>query len=221
MFRLGRFLGHEVIIAWPALLLALIYVSQIGNLATGLLFAAATFFSIFVHELGHAVAATRFRCGPCRIVLHGLGGETIHRRARNDNHSIYISLAGPAAGMALGLLVWGLSQTMLSKLPPIGAALVDWMLWVNIVWSILNLLPIYPLDGGHVSEVLLKNSLGREQGRRATAIVSVVTLVGLLIFASSRGYSIKSPLTIFLIVTLLFQNWNLYNGRDSQGLGGY
>jgi stage IV sporulation protein FB len=230
MFRFGRVLGHDFFISWTALLLALFYLSGYagtsGGVAAGLSVAAAVFFSILVHELGHAVVARYLGYGPCTIILHGFGGVTIHRRAK-DNAAIQISLAGPAAGIGFGVFVFYLSKALgVSELGnPILYATVHTLLWFNLFWSVFNLLPIYPLDGGHVSEALLKGSLGPVNGRKATAVLSVLVM-GLIfwyapLLQQQLGVSLRGPLMIFLLINLLVQNFNLYNGRDSTGLGGY
>ena len=114
------------------------------------------FVSILVHELGHAFAARRYGLVPS-IRLHSLGGLTQWNRTRalSNRQSIWISFAGPLAGFALGGLV--------HLAHPIFQVAPDWrlsvvygdLLWVNIGWSLINLLPILPLDGGNIALALL------------------------------------------------------------------
>lgn len=109
---------------------------------------SVVFLSILVHELGHALAA-RAAGGRPDIALRALGGLTVLRAGRlSRDQRIFISLAGPAAGVALALLI------LLA-----GPAFPDWQLfryawhtalWVNLGWSLLNLLPLLPLDGSQV-----------------------------------------------------------------------
>jgi Zn-dependent protease len=223
MFRLGRLLGHELYVSWTALLLVFFYMEFLlrkGEAGYGALLAGGAFLSILLHELGHAVVATRLGYGPCRIVLHGFGGVAVHRRAP-DQESIRISLAGPAAGIFFGVLLWGLSEYVLRDLSDDGKGVMQQLLFINLVWSVVNLLPIYPLDGGHVSEILLRGSLGRENGRKAAAVLSLLVLGGALFYAYRAGWSLRSPLMIFLVINLALQNLNLFRGEEGNGLGGY
>lgn len=118
---------------------------------------AAVFVSILLHELGHAFAI-RYYGGASEIVLHHLGGYATCRVNPSRWGNIVISAAGPAAGLSL----WGLLQLALWLRPePFIAAppLIRWfvvaLLWVNGYWSLVNLLPIWPLDGGHISHQVI------------------------------------------------------------------
>ncbi|WP_254509988.1 metalloprotease [Anatilimnocola floriformis] len=90
---------------------------------------------------------------------------------RTAQEQIYISLAGPAAGFILAALavifakgIGGeVVQTWYYKIIPtfdirVGpqispqlAMVLDILLYVNIFWGVVNLLPVYPLDGGQVA----------------------------------------------------------------------
>ena len=121
--------------------------------------------SLLVHELGHALALKVFG-HPSSIVLHGFGGVTLSNRRLSRGRSIVVSLAGPFAAIAfLGLPAYAVRES------DYGAELwIDYVtsgngfgLWpvvlfatyVNIWWSIANLLPIRPLDGGNVMTELI------------------------------------------------------------------
>jgi Zn-dependent protease len=137
--------------------------------------------SILVHELGHAILQRRFGLNS-RIVLYHLGGLAIadqgfsgfeRRRARRDTRdSILISLAGPGAGFLLAALVilivflcrgsvsfagfpdlWRLR--MPSGTSPNIYAMIDFALFVNIFWGLMNLVPVLPLDGGQVAREII------------------------------------------------------------------
>lgn len=124
---------------------------------------ACVFVSIVLHELGHALAGRRFGATPY-VVLHAIGGMThLPGRRLARGRSILVSLAGPGVGLA----VWALVRAVGARLGPgpydltdpiILAVLmaVDALMFINGLWSIFNLLPILPLDGGHV----LRDALG-------------------------------------------------------------
>lgn len=75
------------------------------------------FVSILVHELGHAFAARAYGQSPS-IVLHMLGGVTSWSATTDlgKKRRILVTLAGPGAGFALGLVAYGaligLSRTL-------------------------------------------------------------------------------------------------------------
>jgi Zn-dependent protease len=178
---------------------------------------AVIFVSILVHELGHALAFRRFG-QRSQIVLHFAGGLTIPEPvswggryasvALSPNEQIVVSLAGPGAGFLLAALViavvtlaggsvittWllGFIPLPLTALVPFGGrvvtVLVSMLLWVNIFWGLINLAPVYPLDGGQVSRNVLLQA-DPADGVRKSLWVSViagalVALGGLIFFRS-------------------------------------
>jgi len=64
--------------------------------------------------------------------------------------------------------------------------LVLFLLYVNIYWAVLNLLPIYPLDGGRIArEIFLLMNV--RDGIRNSLVLSIVAAVGVVIFAFWHG----------------------------------
>jgi stage IV sporulation protein FB len=117
---------------------------------------AVLFASILVHELGHAFLARRFGYSPS-ILLYQFGGLASYRPDASHSawRSVGISLAGPAAGFAFLGLIWGLRAVLLPYAPWSGGPdllrfTLGSLVWINLWWNLLNLLPVVPLDGGQV-----------------------------------------------------------------------
>ena len=131
--------------------------------------------SILAHELGHAFAARSLGARP-HIVLHGMGGLTSYAPPRPPTRleAIGVSLAGPAAGFGLGVVV--LVAALLAPTPAdgsLGELALRATIYINLAWGFVNLLPVLPLDGGHILVELMPGD-AVERHRRA-AIVSMVT----------------------------------------------
>jgi stage IV sporulation protein FB len=134
--------------------LALILVRTVSTVAEGAVWIAVVTFSVLVHEAGHAFVARAFKLGPT-VILHGWGGTTSHTPAARDSHEALIVAAGPGAGLTVGgiVLVAAVALGMFSEggvvaeRPLLGTALTA-LLFTNIGWSLFNLLPLFPLDGG-------------------------------------------------------------------------
>ena len=60
------------------------------------------------------------------------------------------------------------------------------MIWINLLWGLVNLLPIYPLDGGQATQVVL-SQVDRRHGVRRAHIVSLVTAGVLAVLAASAS----------------------------------
>jgi Zn-dependent protease len=133
-----------------------------------LLWVFIVFFSVLVHELGHALVARRLGASAA-IRLYSFGGLTLPDRRLSRWGEVGMSLAGPFAGFLLGG-----GFLALTLVQPPSNELSVWFLrqlyWVNFGWGIINLFPVPPLDGGHV----LMGVLGSERRRLALLIGGVV-----------------------------------------------
>lgn len=159
---------------------------------------AATFVSILVHELGHGFALKFFGQGSV-IVLHGFGGVTIssRRASLSRARSIVVSLAGAASAL---VLLWLPARSVLgaewiSDKPVNLIWFVLFLAFQNLWWSVANLLPIRPLDGGNVTAELF----GLARARR----ISVGVAVGAAVWAFLTGYGYAAFFALFLA----FNNW--------------
>lgn len=148
-----------------------------------LVWVVVVFVSILVHELGHAFVMSSFG-QPSYVVLHLMGGLTVPESMRwgsgwanvslSRRQQILISLAGPGAGFFLAMLVMAavmimggsVSVNALFGIIPIPMAALPWggkvvnllvmmLLWINVFWGVINLMPVYPLDGGQVARHLM------------------------------------------------------------------
>lgn len=151
--------------------------------------------SVLVHELGHALAGRAFGLRP-RIDLHGLGGTTSWavtaedleaRRGRlSPLRRVVVSLAGPVAGLAVGALVAVYLKLGPAPSSELAQAVLGFALEVNIGWSVFNLLPLLPLDGGQVLAATLDGAT-RGRGEVPARIVSIVLSAGLGLLAARAG----------------------------------
>lgn len=131
-----------------------------------LLWIGCAFLSILVHELGHVTMGLVFG-RPSSIVLYGFGGLAIGDFQLRDRWKrIAISFAGPAAGFVLYGLAWVAFRYGLPELdieirrgyPAIFLGLYM-LLFMNLFWSLMNLVPVWPLDGGHISREVFQGAL--------------------------------------------------------------
>jgi len=143
-------------------------------------FCIVMFVSILLHELGHALMCRRLKVPVIgNVEIHGFGGHVTHRRSTAMNQ-LKISLAGPGAGLAFGLL-W-LFPYLYIDLPPVVSVIVWHILWINIGWSLINLIPMKPLDGGNALHSVLELYTNPGRADYVTAIVGFV--LGILIAAA-------------------------------------
>ena len=175
----------------PIFLILLIYVGMQGNLLTGALFVGVLTISILVHEMGHATVAQFFRLSPS-VTIHGWGGLCHHERPERASDSALIIVAGPAAGLLLGLLSvvaqFVISPSFLASNPLLSLFLVN-MVYINIFWSLINLLPLWPLDGGQLFRLGMVRMFGGATGERITHYVGAAVGITLAILAYGSAYT--------------------------------
>lgn len=155
------------------------------------------FVSILVHELGHALLA-KYYGWPPQIVLYHFGGLAMFQPTwgYSRTRAILIALAGPMAGfglLGLTIAVQPLFAQYADRIPPmvlmfIGHALSH-LVFINLFWGLLNLLPILPLDGGRVSEQIWDKFAKRRamEGCLKTG-VAVGILAAAYMFQSGNPY---------------------------------
>jgi Zn-dependent protease len=166
---------------------------------------AVVFISVLVHELGHAYAFRRIGQEP-RIALTGFGGLTYGSAPFGTRtQDVVTSLAGPLTGIVvLGIPAYLLSKQLDFGDPLFLRVLVRDFYWVSFIWSFVNLVPVLPLDGGHVVQAVW----GRPVARR----VSVVAALAMVFFLVSRDYSYG--IFLFLILGGL-SAYEIYRERKS------
>jgi stage IV sporulation protein FB len=203
-----------------------------------LIWVLVVFSSILVHELGHALAFRRYGLSS-QIVLHFAGGLTIPESTRwgsrwanvvlGPNQNIFISLAGPGAGFLLAAIVIAgvvlsggsvVTTRLLGVIPVPAMALLPFggnvlsmfvtaLLWVNIFWGVINLLPVHPLDGGSVTRNVLLQ-VDPVDGIRKSLWISVIAgaLIALVAF-----FFLRSLYMAVLFGFLAFQSYQSLQGR--------
>jgi Zn-dependent protease len=161
----------------------------IGALATILLF-----FSVLLHEFGHAAAARHYHIPVQEITLFIFGGVArIQEEPKSAGSEFWIAVAGPAVSLLLGLIFSALA--LVTTLPQL-LAVFRYVGYINITLFLFNLIPGFPLDGGRVLRAAIWG---------ATRDTNKATLI-----AANTGRFI-AYLFIFIGLTMIFAG-NLYDG---------
>ncbi len=138
------------------------------------LFVLAGFISILVHELGHALTARAFGAN-CRITLQAFGGYAAYSGVpMSRGRRFLITAAGPAIQIALGLMALALLRSLPPSVNPEGIYFLGILVGISLIWAVLNLLPILPMDGGQ----MLNAALGPER-IKLTLWISLLVAVSL------------------------------------------
>jgi Zn-dependent protease len=208
--ELGRIGGVPIVLDMLLVLILIVFsyryftAGDAQLFSAGILIVIGILVSILLHEAGHVVVARVFGVRTSEIEIGGLGG--VARFASSLPRSVLaraaIFLAGPAANLglfyafeALSSGSWGIGK------PHLGLALGT-LATINWWLMIFNLLPSFPLDGGHTLEALLGRIVGPAWS------VRIVAGLGLAVTALVVLFALPLNLWLLLIAFALFQaNW--------------
>lgn len=149
-----------------------------------LIWVSVLFVSILIHELGHAFTMQWMGESPRVVLymMGGLAISDGGRfspygggASRTPRNQIIISAAGPGAGFVLAALVAAIVYAMGGRVAVVrtdfllplaipvfrGESISPYLhdalyalLFINVFWGLINLLPVYPLDGGQIARQL-------------------------------------------------------------------
>lgn len=175
--------------------------------------------SVLLHELGHAVLARRVGASPA-ITLMAMGGVTTYTPPRQLSRleSLGISLAGPAVGLVLGGALILLRPD--EDPPGLAGFALRAAIFTTLGWSLFNLLPIAPLDGGQALRELLPGDPVTRSKR--VAVVSIVLAVVLAVVALQNAWigTFGVIMAAFLVLVNVVQLRSLSGGGGGDGTTG-
>jgi Zn-dependent protease len=168
--------------------------------------------SILAHELGHALAA-RSIGATATITLEGMTGLTYPRRDKpfSRREDAIVSFAGPAVGLILGLAAIVALVVLRWDSDTTGGFLLVLSIFTTAGWSVFNLLPILPLDGGHLLVSALPGSAADRQLRAAKISIAVAGAAGLVAYRTGWTFS------ALFAVLLVGQNLAMIKRLETQG----
>jgi stage IV sporulation protein FB len=149
--------------------------------------ALAVLATLFVHELGGAlVALARGRPAEIALTPHRLAAG-VRLGSLTPRARIAASLAGPALNVAAAAAAFAIGGRLSLAMPDTRGA-VAYFAWLNIVWSVVNLLPVVPLDGGYALVAALDHATrGRGEGIARGVSVGVAATLACILALSGAG----------------------------------
>jgi len=195
-FKLGSISGIGIFIHWTfTFLIAYIIYSNYrdgqsaGKIMWAVLFVLSIFVTVFLHELGHALAAKKFNIKTKDITLLPIGGlarlESIPEKPKEE---LLVAIAGPAVNIFLALItgffitIPGVKDLDVQLSDGISGSnfLLSFFI-VNIWLALFNLIPAFPMDGGRVLRALLAMKFKRHIATNIAARIGQVIAAGFII----------------------------------------
>ena len=203
--------GIDIKIHWSFVLIlawgALIYGVGPAGLLVGGLYGALTFVLLFVcvtlHELGHALAARRYGIGTRSILLLPIGGvANLERMPEKPRQELVIAIAGPLVNVVIFILLLPLvllinsngagdllsGRAAVNNISAPGIVnLLTFLVAMNVMLVIFNLLPAFPMDGGRVLRAFLAMFMPYRAATRTAVLVGRLMAVGFAMFGILSG----------------------------------
>ncbi|GAB7054940.1 MULTISPECIES: M50 family metallopeptidase [Paenibacillus] len=178
------------------------------SVLTGYFIETVTLFGIvFIHEMGHVVAAKSFGWRVKEVQLLPFGGVAVVEEPGGVPavQDLVVALAGPLQN--LWMMLVAVVLTAYGLLPAEWGA---YFVKANLLIALFNLLPVLPLDGGKVMQTLVGLWLPYQKTLQVAAVASLLLSV-LLIAASAFHLSTEQggiQLNWLMIgLFLCFSNW--------------
>ncbi len=201
-------------------------ITPLGNILTASFF--VLFFSVLLHEFGHAWWASRHGHVVDQIVIGPLGGMAPIRMPGNPKREFQVHLAGPTVNLVVCALcipallaadihVLGLINPLDPRDLTLGGPLeltLKLTFWINWCLLLLNLLPAFPLDGAYALQAAFlarRPELARRQAAAKVARVAqfmvLLVLLWCIFMPQEEGQWLLSmrfvliPLAVFLLLS--------------------
>jgi stage IV sporulation protein FB len=176
---------------------------------TGQLVEALTLFGIvFIHEMGHVVAAKSFGWKVREVQLLPFGGVAVVDELGTVpvHEELAVTLAGPFQH------VWLIVVAVAMKIvDPWNSEWWSYFIQVNLMIGLFNLLPVLPLDGGRVLQCLFSYMISYHRAIWISAWLSLTISVFVISFSIYELFVHRLPLNLLVIgLFLLVSNWYFY-----------
>jgi stage IV sporulation protein FB len=179
----------------------LFFIFGLYNAITGQIFTFIIYtVTAVVHELGHSFVASSAGYRLDKITLMPYGAVVSGQiEGLNFSDELKIALAGPLINIGVGLFFvaswWMFPETY---------AFTDIVASANFSMAIINLLPVFPLDGGRVLMASLAQRIGGKKASKictVTGIIVAVILIALFVISTVKG-SLNVSLLFFSLFVL-------------------
>ena len=162
----------------------LFYVFALISCLTGMFHAFVIFTSIiFIHEMGHVLAGIILKIYPEKIMILPFGGLTVFRMPINIsiNKELFIATMGPLVQLLFFLFFHE-----------------DIYKTYNLFILVFNLLPIYPLDGSKIINLLMNKLTSFKKAFFVSLYLSFISMIIFLFL--QNGFNLGWT----LIISFLF-----------------
>ncbi len=163
---------------------------------------------IIIHELGHLSASLIFKWNLDKICIYPFGGCVKFNEKLNKPlyEEFLILISGPMTQMLYFLIICVMFDNNLISYR-------NYLLFKNYNFALLffNLLPIYPLDGGKILNIVLNYIFPFKKGNKIAVYVSFLFIVFILFKSSNTNLTCMVLVLFYEVFIYLRRQDYLYN----------
>ncbi len=161
--------------------------------------------SLIIHELGHLVVAYFLKVKVDRCVIMPYGGEIelSQKYSISPQKHLFIALGGPIASLCC-----------LAVSPLFNPLIASPLIKINLLLLIINLIPVWPLDGGRIifSLILIFYKKARVYELYLALSFLIIIIVGIISFIFLPATFVIFFLSIFLLIKII-EEWRFRKYR--------
>ncbi len=225
-FPCGRWFRTQIRVSPLLVLVAIVLMFrlgwQVGAVVSGILF-----LSILIHEFGHVFGARLTGGMADEILLWPLGGLAAVQPGPHPWAALQTIAAGPLVNLTLALLffpgfyaqneLWGVLNP--AEVPVAEFHAETWgreclllVFYVNWLLLLLNLLPVFPLDGGQMVSAILSSRMPNDAAFRLTANIGMGASILLMVVGLAGDWSWVVAIGSFTLVMNVLLTVQLQTG---------
>ena len=146
---------------------------------------------IIIHELGHLMAGKYYKWNFDRIAIYPFGGclkfdENVNRSLIEE---LIILISGPLfqVGLFLVISIFQVKGLMTYR---------NFIIFKTYHYTLLvfNLLPIYPLDGGRILNIVINYIMPFKKGNKLVVIISFIIIIIMMFFYRNLNFTLMGIL---------------------------
>lgn len=207
-FKVARVFGIELrihitfflIIAWAAYIWGVEFNGGTRGAIYGAFLISLLFICVIIHELCHSRMAQHYGADVASITLLPIGGVSLLKNMPEEpRKELWVSLVGPLSNVVIAMMLAVVYVALPGKVVASTAeqatdilmgislqGLVEYMLFINLMLAVFNLLPAFPLDGGRGLRSILAQHMSYVSATRTAVVIGqsfafILGIGGLLI----------------------------------------
>ena len=150
---------------------------------------------ILFHELGHITVALIFKWKIEKVIIFPFGGLTVFNQKinRSSKEEFFIAIAGPIFQIIFFILINNQDSIFTH--------------YHNLILS-FNLLPIYPLDGAKILNIIYNKIFPFKKSYLLTFITSIIIIIFMFIMILNKKFNVIFLFSVILLMIKLFKYYD-------------